>query len=542
MSAPDSELEFANKVVLITGSSSGLGAQMAREFAKRGAQVVITGRNQDRVCEVAESCDGLSPLGLIALQVVADVTKDEDVRRLVGVTVDNYGQLDVLVNNAGAGSFGTLDNPKLLDQLDHMFKLDVRSVVQLTQLAAPHLEKTKGAIVNVSSVCGVKPRELQYAGCSAYCMAKTSIDMFTKCISLELGPKGIRVNVINPTAVRTGFQENSGAGDVFNGFVAHLEQTCPLGKLPEPVDIANAVLFLASSKSAFITGVALPVDCGTLLEYSNTRHREPVVPNTVHYILFTVREIQFAHFLSILSVLRNHRPDLIYIHCDCHRLSGKYFQRVSAILPKTNTRLIVRRIEKPTHIFSHKLRPEWSDWHGSDLTRLRLLAQYGGVYLDTDVYVVKPLHEFFHYDFTVDFQVPYVMLGNQVLIARANATALDLWIGTYRYYDPDSWYYNAGELPVRLVMNERPELVHRLNGEFGAQGTFVCSMLYYEYHGDWRAKYYAVHMAIRDDLLAPTGQNDPYLVNTPYCRIIRWPLFDTDVVALYANKSGKSIA
>ncbi|CAG2115220.1 unnamed protein product, partial [Medioppia subpectinata] len=195
-----------------------------------------------------------------ALQVVGDVTNDEDVRRLVGVTVDNYGQIDVLVNNAGAGSFATLDNPGLLDQLEHMFKLDVRSVVLLTQLALPHLEKTKGAIVNVSSVCGLR----SYAGCSAYCMAKTSIDMFTKCISLELGPKGIRVNAVNPTAVRTGFQNNSGAGDVFNGMVSHLENTVPLGKLPEPSDVANAVLFLSSPRAAFITGHSLPVDCGSL--------------------------------------------------------------------------------------------------------------------------------------------------------------------------------------------------------------------------------------------------------------------------------------
>ena len=150
-------LEFANKVVLITGSSSGLGAEMAREFAKQGASVVITGRNECRVHEVAAECNKLSPNQVKALQVTADVTKDEDCKRLVDTTVEKFGKIDVLVNNAGAGSFSTLDSPDLLKNLDHMYKLDIRSVVLMTQLAAPYLEKTKGAIVNTSSVCSLKP-------------------------------------------------------------------------------------------------------------------------------------------------------------------------------------------------------------------------------------------------------------------------------------------------------------------------------------------------------------------------------------------------
>lgn len=150
-------LEFADKVVLITGSSGGLGAQMARQFARQGAAVVVTGRNECRVHEVAAECNELSPNGTKALQVVADVTNDDDCKRLVDMTIENLGKIDVLVNNAGAGSFSNLDSPDLLKNLDHMYRLDIRSVVLMTQLVAPHLEKTKGAVVSTSSICSLKP-------------------------------------------------------------------------------------------------------------------------------------------------------------------------------------------------------------------------------------------------------------------------------------------------------------------------------------------------------------------------------------------------
>ena len=167
------------------------------------------------------------------------------------------------------------------------------------------------------------------------------------------------------------------------------------------------------------------------------------MPNIVHYVLFSRNEIQFSHFVSILSVLKNQRPNKIYIHCDCHHLSGQYFTRLQPIVNQTNTQLIVRHIKKPTEVFGHKIREEWQVFHGSDLTRIRVLLEFGGVYLDRDVYVVKALNEFFKYDFTLDFQKPYQELGTQVLIARKNAKALHLWLETYRSYDPNDWYYNA---------------------------------------------------------------------------------------------------
>ena len=106
---------------------------------------------------MAEECNNVSPNGQKALQVVADVTKDEDCIRLIQSTIDKFGKIDILVNNAGAGAFSSLNDPKIMEVYERIMKLDVRSVVYLTHLAVPYLEKTKGVIINISSVAGLKP-------------------------------------------------------------------------------------------------------------------------------------------------------------------------------------------------------------------------------------------------------------------------------------------------------------------------------------------------------------------------------------------------
>ncbi|XP_054154657.1 L-xylulose reductase-like [Oppia nitens] len=248
--------DFSGKVVLITGSSGGIGAALSRHFARSGAQVVVNGRNGQNVGKVASDCNSLSPKKLKALQVVADVTIDDDCRRLVDTVICRLGRIDILVNNAGAGAFGSIYDPKLMQTYDHMMKLDVRSVVLITQLVVPHLERTKGVIVNISSSLSVKPN----VHFMPYCLAKCAIDMFTKCMALELGPKGIRCNSVNPTAVRTNFQSATGAGDILVGVLKQLEETNPLRRIATVDDVVNAVAFLASGESGFVTGTALMVD------------------------------------------------------------------------------------------------------------------------------------------------------------------------------------------------------------------------------------------------------------------------------------------
>jgi len=253
--------DFTGKVALITGSSSGIGAATAVFFSKAGAQVVVTGRNAQNVSQVAQECTKVSPKGLQALEVVADVTKNEDCKRLIESTISKFGKLDILVNNAGAGATSSIKDPLVIDIYDRIMKLNLRSVVYLTHLAVEHLEKTKGVIINVSSVAGLKP----FGSVFVYCMSKSALDMFTKCLALELGPKGVRVNAINPGYVKTNFAEAMGfAREDFNKRMEERAKKYPLGRGGEPEDIANSILYLASDESSFVTGINLVSDGGSL--------------------------------------------------------------------------------------------------------------------------------------------------------------------------------------------------------------------------------------------------------------------------------------
>ena len=147
---------FSGKVVLITGSSSGIGAATAVQFSRAGANVVVTGRRADKVSEVAKECLKVSPKQSKALEVVADVTKPEDLRRLVDTTVKHFGKLDVLVNNAGAGVAANINDKNFYDNYLKVMQINLNSVVYLTHICVEHLEKTKGNIINISSLAGMR--------------------------------------------------------------------------------------------------------------------------------------------------------------------------------------------------------------------------------------------------------------------------------------------------------------------------------------------------------------------------------------------------
>ncbi|CAG2106111.1 unnamed protein product [Medioppia subpectinata] len=252
---------FADKVVLITGSSAGIGARTAIEFARYGAQVMITGRNADNLSEVAKQCAAVSPNGLKPLEVLADVSKDSDCKRMIETAINAFNRLDILVNNAGKPAISAITDTTLLDKYRAVMDTNLRSVVYLTHLSVQHLEKTKGNIINISSVMGIKPE----TGMFVYSMSKCALDMFTKCVALELSPKGIRVNVINPGGVKT--NNMSGIGltaeqieAIYNG----LSGKMPVRRVGQPIDIANAVLFLASDEASFVTGVHFVADGGVL--------------------------------------------------------------------------------------------------------------------------------------------------------------------------------------------------------------------------------------------------------------------------------------
>ncbi|CAG2165370.1 unnamed protein product [Oppiella nova] len=253
--------DFNGKVVLITGSSGGIGAVAAVEFARYGAQVVVTGRDAQKVSDVAKQCAKVSPKGLKPLEVVADVSKNDDCKRLIDSTISAFKKLDVLVNNAGRGMRCPITDTTVLDKYQEVMDTNLKSVLYLTHLSVEHLEKTKGNIINISSVAGLKP----FSGAFLYCMSKSALDMFTKCLALELGPKGIRVNVINPAAVRTNFLNVLGMSDQQRDErYDEMSGKYPIRRVGESIDIANAILFLASDESSFVTGINFVSDGGAL--------------------------------------------------------------------------------------------------------------------------------------------------------------------------------------------------------------------------------------------------------------------------------------
>lgn len=247
---------FTGKVVLITGASSGIGAATALHFAKLGASLSLTGRNEESLTKIAGDCYKLSKVK--PLVIVADLNDDEETRNILESTVKHFDKLDVLINNAGVLGFGTIETTSL-KQYDEIFEINVRSVYHLTMLAVPHLIKTKGNIVNVSSVNGIR----SFSGVLAYSMSKSALDQFTRCTALELSSKQVRVNSVNPGVVLTGLQLRSGMSEEeYDKYVQRTKETHALGRAGKAEEIAESVAFLASDKASFITGVNLPVDGG----------------------------------------------------------------------------------------------------------------------------------------------------------------------------------------------------------------------------------------------------------------------------------------
>ncbi|CAG2100199.1 unnamed protein product [Medioppia subpectinata] len=245
---------FTDKVVLVTGSSSGIGEGIAKLFAVLGAKVVVTARKEADVHKVALELEKLSPYKIKPLEIVADLTKSEDITRLVDQTIKTFGKLDVLVNNAGGGASTYIWDSGLLAAWDQIFNINLRGVVELIHTAVPHLEKTNGTIIDTSSIAGIAPM----SDMLAYSSAKAALTMLAKVLALELGSKGIRVNTLSP-----GYTEVNSWSFPPELKKLVIKQT-PLKRLGEPLDMAKAVAFLASSDADFITGANIVVDGGII--------------------------------------------------------------------------------------------------------------------------------------------------------------------------------------------------------------------------------------------------------------------------------------
>lgn len=252
-------MSFTEKVIIITGAGSGIGAHAAKHLAKLGASLCLVDQSEKSVKNVATEIE-TNGSSVQPLVTVADVTTDGE--RIISDAVKHFGKLDVLINIAGIYQTDNVNNFNI-KLFDDMINTNLRSVTMLTSLAVPHLEKTKGNIVNMSSVLGMKA----VTGNLSYSVSKAALDQFTRCAAIDLAPKGIRVNSINPAIIRTPIFEKTGlnAAEV-ERFLEDGKFQHPIGRIGETIDVAEAISYVASDCASFVTGILLPVDGGFMIK------------------------------------------------------------------------------------------------------------------------------------------------------------------------------------------------------------------------------------------------------------------------------------
>ncbi|HEY7269890.1 MAG TPA: glucose 1-dehydrogenase [Dehalococcoidia bacterium] len=251
---------LAGKVALITGAGSGVGRAAALIFAREGARVAVAGRTRSSVEETAVL---LTEAGAEALAVVADVSKSSDVQEMIAATVRRFGGLQILVNNAGIGyaaepevSMGPVTEVPD-DDWDTVLNINLRSVFYACKFGIPEIQKSGGGtIVNVSSTGGVRGM----VDAHAYSAAKAGMINLTRSMAIRYGPE-IRVNVVAPGGIDTKMIASRLALRPAQAQIAPAQRR-GLGRIAQPEEIANAILFLASDEASFVTGEVLVVDGG----------------------------------------------------------------------------------------------------------------------------------------------------------------------------------------------------------------------------------------------------------------------------------------
>jgi 3-oxoacyl-[acyl-carrier protein] reductase len=241
---------FQGKVALITGASSGIGSAVATKLGGAGATVAVHYNSHEE--NAAAVASEITSAGGKAFIVGGDVAKADHAHKIVKTVVDRCNEIDILVNCAGIleyARFGDIDT----GSFERQFSINVLSVILMMQVAVPHFPDSGGRIVNVSSNIAFRPIE----GCSVYCASKAAVSTFTEAFSKELAPKRITVNAVAPGATVTPMTAWL-TDDLRRG----IEQATPLGRMATPADVADAVAFLASEESRWVTGRTILVDGG----------------------------------------------------------------------------------------------------------------------------------------------------------------------------------------------------------------------------------------------------------------------------------------
>ena len=251
MSNQTEQSRLQGKTAVITGGTTGLGFETARQYVAQGARVIITGRNEQRLAEAAQE------LGPQAIPVRSDVASLADLNALAERVKSEFGRLDILFANAGSGVFAPIEQIEEADY-DRQFDVNVKGLFFTVQKLLPLMDKGGSIILTASAV-----NEKGVATGSIYFATKAAVRSFARSLAAELGPRGIRVNALSPGIVRTHFQQNTNvAEEDMEGFVQMVVSQAPLGREGVPLDIAQAAVFLGSGESSYMTAADLVVDGG----------------------------------------------------------------------------------------------------------------------------------------------------------------------------------------------------------------------------------------------------------------------------------------
>ena len=245
--------KLAGKVAVVTGASKGIGAGIAKALAAEGASVIVNYASSKSGAD--KVVGGITSAGGKAVAVQADMAKKRDIERLFAETKKALGRLDILVNNAGIYESIALES--VTDEHFHkQFNVNVLGLMLATQAAAKLFDAAGGSIINISSVVST----LGFPNYAIYSGTKGAVDAITRSLAKELGPRGIRVNAINPGMIET--EGTHAAGIAESDMRKQVEAMTPLGRIGQPHDIASAAVFLASSDSSWITGQTFIISGG----------------------------------------------------------------------------------------------------------------------------------------------------------------------------------------------------------------------------------------------------------------------------------------
>jgi NAD(P)-dependent dehydrogenase (short-subunit alcohol dehydrogenase family) len=241
--------------VIVTGASSGIGRATARRFGRAGAAVLLVGRDEKALAEVVPEVEAE---GGMAIVCQADVTEAAAPARIVAEAVERLGGLTTLVNAAGIIGSGTVESTTD-EAWDTMMDINATAPFRLMRAAMPSLAASKGSVVNVSSVTGLR----SFPGVLAYCVSKSAIDQLTRCAALEMASKGVRINAVNPGVVISNLHRRGGMNEEnYAAFLTRSRETHPLGRPGEASEIADLIFFLASDAAQWITGETISIDGG----------------------------------------------------------------------------------------------------------------------------------------------------------------------------------------------------------------------------------------------------------------------------------------